>query len=607
MKTRLLFLFFMVFFNMINAQTPLYHFTFDNADTWWDTNHNVRFYDNNIGYASTFLNGQNGGQALRIQNYGSVSAQFSNLASGGSNRTVAVWIKFNGYDPSNGNYIFSYGTPTNGKAFGLTMNGNTALEQYAWGAGFSSIYNYTFNTSQYYHLVTTYDGVNTRIYINGVLVKTQAMNLTTDTVTNNYFNLGTTPTRTTHRLQADIDDLKIFNTVLSDSQVLQLFNGTTSSSPSITNVSLQTSQNSVRVNYTLNANNAATTSVVKYGLSFGSWPNQVAGFSASGTSNTTNFVDLTGLASNTTYFIRIEATNSVGAAYSSQYIVTTGDYTDAIADYRFNNYFTDINGANPFSSNAGTSFTTDRFGNAFSALNINNTGSTATIPGLPYSNSPRTICFWAKLNTMQAPYNMTFSYGQSNTSNACGGSFNGSLVEYFGYANNFSASSSNSAGTWYFFTYTYDGTNAKIYKNGTLLSTTPKAWNTLNNNNLFKLGTGVGGELNFNGAIDDLKIFNYVLSDSQISGLYNSNTFLSVSDFSQNNLKVALYPNPVRDILNVETDLDIKSVEIYNIQGQKVMQSNQKQVHVSDLASGMYLVRIEDVDNNVSTKKIVIK
>jgi len=201
---------------------------------------------------------------------------------------------------------------------------------------------------------------------------------------------------------------------------------------------------------------------------------------------------------------------------------------------------------------------------------------------------------------------MNFSYGQPNTSNACGGSFNSSLVEYFGYANNFSASSSNSAGTWYFFTYTYDGTNAKIYKNGTLLSTTPKTWNTLNNSNIFKLGIGVGGELNFNGAIDDLKIFNYVLNDSQISSLYNNNT-LSSSDFNQNNLKVAMYPNPVNDVLNIEIENEIKSIEIYNIQGQKVLQSSNKQIETNSLNSGIYMVRVEDVNGAVATQKLMKK
>ena len=82
---------------------------------------------------------------------------------------------------------------------------------------------------------------------------------------------------------------------------------------------------------------------------------------------------------------------------------------------------------------------------------------------------------------------------------------------------------------------------------------------------------------------------------------------LAVADFNQSNLEVSLYPNPVRDILNIEIENDIQSIEIYNIQGQKVISSNQKQINVSDLAAGMYMVRIQDVDNNIATEKIVIK
>ena len=82
---------------------------------------------------------------------------------------------------------------------------------------------------------------------------------------------------------------------------------------------------------------------------------------------------------------------------------------------------------------------------------------------------------------------------------------------------------------------------------------------------------------------------------------------LSTVDFNQNNLDVALYPNPVNDLLNIETVLELQSVEIYNIQGQKVLSSNQKQINVSNLAAGMYMVRIQDADNNIATKKVIIK
>lgn len=85
-----------------------------------------------------------------------------------------------------------------------------------------------------------------------------------------------------------------------------------------------------------------------------------------------------------------------------------------------------------------------------------------------------------------------------------------------------------------------------------------------------------------------------------ITNLSNSNKMGINSD-------IYIFPNPVYDILNIETELDIQTIEIYNIQGQKVLNSNQKQINVSDLASGIYMVRIQDVDNNIVTKKIIRK
>jgi hypothetical protein len=51
----------------------------------------------------------------------------------------------------------------------------------------------------------------------------------------------------------------------------------------------------------------------------------------------------------------------------------------------------------------------------------------------------------------------------------------------------------------------------------------------------------------------------------------------------------------------------IKSVEIYNLQGQKLITATQKQINISSLSSGIYIVHIEDIENNTITKKIIIK
>jgi hypothetical protein len=84
-----------------------------------------------------------------------------------------------------------------------------------------------------------------------------------------------------------------------------------------------------------------------------------------------------------------------------------------------------------------------------------------------------------------------------------------------------------------------------------------------------------------------------------------SQATLSISDFTQNNLEVAIYPNPVNDILNIDTKEEVLSVEVFALQGQKVMSSKENKINVSELPAGIYLVRIQDVNNNIATKKII--
>jgi uncharacterized delta-60 repeat protein len=95
-------------------------------------------------------------------------------------------------------------------------------------------------------------------------------------------------------------------------------------------------------------------------------------------------------------------------------------------------------------------------------------------------------------------------------------------------------------------------------------------------------------------------------SDSFLTLRFTDST-LSSETFHSNNLKASIYPNPAKDILNIEMENEVKSVEIYSLQGQKVLTSNAKNVNVSGLSKGMYLVRIEDENNAVATQKLIIK
>ena len=109
--------------------------------------------------------------------------------------------------------------------------------------------------------------------------------------------------------------------------------------------------------------------------------------------------------------------------------------------------------------------------------------------------------------------------------------------------------------------------------------------------------------------LDDFQVYNQWLTNPGVYGLYLSQNASTLSNqhFNSNNLKATLYPNPTSDNFTIEMENEIKSVEIYSLQGQKVMSATSKNVNVSSLSKGMYLVRIEDENNAVATQKLIIK
>lgn len=78
-------------------------------------------------------------------------------------------------------------------------------------------------------------------------------------------------------------------------------------------------------------------------------------------------------------------------------------------------------------------------------------------------------------------------------------------------------------------------------------------------------------------------------------------------DLSSKYRDILIYPNPVNDILNIKTDTKIELVEVYNLQGQIIMQSNSSQINMSELTSGIYLIKITDENNLTVTRKVIKK
>ena len=108
----------------------------------------------------------------------------------------------------------------------------------------------------------------------------------------------------------------------------------------------------------------------------------------------------------------------------------------------------------------------------------------------------------------------------------------------------------------------------------------------------------------FKGIVDNVFIYDRQITAAEVSAIVSTNT-LSNEKFQANNLKFNLYPNPANSILNVNLATDLQSVEIYSLQGQKVLSGTEKQINVSNLSSGMYMVRVTAIDGGVATQKFI--
>ncbi|WP_298392921.1 LamG-like jellyroll fold domain-containing protein [Flavobacterium sp.] len=463
------------------------------------------------------------------------------------------------------------------------------------------------------HHAVVHNGTSVSYYLNGALnINTWLLNYSgLNLATNNFtFGGGTNggAINSAKYMNGTLDELYIYNRALTASEITLVKDATYTYTfePSISNISSTPTPNNATINYSINANGFATTSIIKYGTSASALTNQITGGTAVGTSATPLNSTLPSLTPNTTYYFQIEATNSVGTSTSTTQSFTTPQIPTLITEYNFNNTYNNVLGNAPFTSNSGTAFTSDRNGSPNSALYINNTGTTSTILGLPYGNSARTVSVWIKMAVLN-PFGFNFIYNYGNSTNYYGTYFNNSNLYHFQNGSSHFVANTTSLNTWIHYVFTYDGTVSKIYKNGALLGTNTIAFNTLNNGNLFRLGLTESGGVNyFNGTVDDLKIYNYAISDADVTSLF-SNNILASENFTSQNLKATIYPNPTSDNFSIEMENEVKSVEIYSIQGHKVLTSNTKDMNVSNLSKGMYLVKIEDSNNAVSTQKLIIK
>lgn len=88
--------------------------------------------------------------------------------------------------------------------------------------------------------------------------------------------------------------------------------------------------------------------------------------------------------------------------------------------------------------------------------------------------------------------------------------------------------------------------------------------------------------------------------------LYVDDVAIRIDDpvsLEEKELDFSIYPNPAKDFISIQTQ-DLKSVKIFNSQGQEIMESVSNKIDVRFLSTGVYFIQVE-TSEGIGQKKFV--
>lgn len=294
---------------------------------------------------------------------------------------------------------------------------------------------------------------------------------------------------------------------------------------------------------------------------------------------------------------------------------------NCLATYPFNGNTNDESGNNYNATNNGAVSTMDRNGNSNKAYDFNGTSNYIQFPSA-IGTGITTVSLWFKPTSSQDNQiilrNRMYGYEVAYNKVYDGTDRTNKLSTKL-YINNSSSSYSEytyihptnlNLNQWYHIAFTYDGNYYRVYLNNILVY----------QSNSFGLGTvkyensGAGYVIGrdgdtpywyFKGSIDDFSVWGRALSGSELNTIYTGGTLNSANFESNKNM--ILYPNPVKDILQIKIleSTNITNCELFDISGKIIkVQIFNNSIDVSQIQKGMYLIKLETNEGNFTEKFI---
>ena len=417
--------------------------------------------------------------------------------------TISLWFNAKNLPPGSSDAYYMSQSSVNrnlGTRFGDT---------YSWtslGAGPA------IQTDTWYHIIYTYDGTNGSEYLNGNLVVGPLP-----------FTLGVSGNLTfgsydqwSGFFDGSLDDVAIFNRVLTPDEITALYNGTS-------------------INHT---------STLSEGLhTYKAFAEDLAGNVASSSLSTFN-INTDTTAPDISYSYGTPSNSSIQNSTSANVIASTTDdrgqhsvFTDwnnsLVGWWKLNGDVTDSSGNGNDGTNHGATPTIGKLGGAMS---FDGTSDYVDL-GSSLNLSPQhmTVSLWAK--TSSAAFGVMYAHGRTPWDGFEISQVGGSLrvtSETPGTVDFWSNIGGLNDNSWHHVVLTYDGATAMIYVDGSAHGSASGniPYNTAYDNYIGMRGDGSS----FNGSIDDVQIYNRALSSDEVASLYDasanqySHTFTGLSN-----------------------------------------------------------------------------
>ncbi|CAM4002153.1 fibronectin type III domain-containing protein [Flavobacterium branchiophilum] len=301
------------------------------------------------------------------------------------------------------------------------------------------------------------------------------------------------------------------------------------------------------------------------------------------------------------------------------------------------------------SSTAPTATTTPTGTIAAGTTTVNLTGLTAATNYYVWVNSvcatatmsswSQTTLFAAACNTYEAPYTMNFEGTTGTTTPVCTTTQNAGTGNNWTIVNNpgngftnrtlkYAYNSANAANAWFFtaginltggtaydISYKY-GNNSTTYIEklkiayGTTASATGMT-TALANHPTINTSAATTNTVTFTPTTTGVYYFGFnAYSAANQYNLYVDDIAISANLANEtfDIKKYVVYPNPIKDVLNISYFKNIDRIAIYNLLGQEVLTKNtnttQSQVDMSHLSAGSYILKVTS-DNQTKTIKVL--